>query len=113
MEPDGPDIAAVCSLSQVDGSNRRERWLRVCDRALLDKAPTNDGVRLRFRALEGVESELRELAALEHECCSFATWSVRIDHTNLILDVSAEGDAADLVRALFEALPATHPAATA
>lgn len=108
MRSVGPGTAAACSLSQGDGSKRRERWLRLCDRALLEKAPTEGGVRLRFRALDGVANELRELAALERECCSFAIWSVRGDHANLILDVSAEGDAAGIVRALFEELPAAQ-----
>ncbi|MDQ6803896.1 MAG: hypothetical protein M3065_02760 [Actinomycetota bacterium] len=113
MKPNGLDNAAACSLSQGDGSKRRERWLRLCERALAGKAPTERGVRLRFRALDGVASELRELAALERECCSFAMWSVRSDYTNLILDVRAKGDAADVVRALFEELPATHTDVTA
>ncbi len=89
----------------MDGNERRERWLNLSDRALSDKASTQAGVCLRFRPLEGVESELCELAALERECCSFATWSVRRDAANVILEVSAEGDAAGIVRALFEGLP--------
>jgi len=103
----------ACSLSQVDGNERRERWLRLSDRALSDNESTQAGVRLRFRRLDGVESELRELAALERECCSFAAWSVSSDRAHLILEVSADGDAVGVVRALFEDLPPSHADATA
>jgi len=102
MGLDGRGNPAACSLSRVDSAERRERWLRLGDRALSDKAPTNAGVRLRFRRLPGVESELRELAALDRECCSFAAWSLRSEEADLILEISAEGDAAGTVRALFD-----------
>lgn len=113
MELDDRANPIACSLSQVDGNERRQRWLRLGDLALSDNAPTQAGVRLCFRRLRGVESELRELAALERECCSFASWSVRRDKANLILEVSAEGDGAGIVRALFEELPPSQGDATA
>lgn len=102
---------AACSLAQDDVAARRERWLRLCDRALSEKEPTETGVRLRFPRLEGVESELRELATLERECCSFAAWSVRCEGADLILEVSAEGDAVATVRSLLDELPSA-PAGT-
>ncbi len=62
MELDDRANPIACSLSQVDGNERRQRWLRLGDLALSDNAPTQAGVRLCFRRLRGVESELRELA---------------------------------------------------
>ncbi len=113
MKLDDRANPVACSLSQMDAGERRGRWLRLSNRALSDKESTQAGIRLRFRPLEDVENELRELAALERECCSFAAWSVSSDQAHLILEVSAEGDAADVVRALFEDSPPSHADATA
>lgn len=102
MEVDDRANPAACSLSGVGLADRRQRWLAVSDRALSQKTATGAGVRLRFLPLAGVESELRELAELERECCSFAAWSVRREEAGLVLEVSAAGDAAGVVRALFD-----------
>ena len=104
-----PDLVA-CSLAPVDLAGRREFWLRLSDRALVEKEPIAAGVRLRFRRLDGVEDELRDLAALERECCSFATWSLTSEDADLRLEVTAEGEGIAAVRALFDE-PA--PASTA
>lgn len=109
----GVDIDPVaCSLTQGALTSRQERWLRLCDRALQRKEPTLDGVRLRFRRLASVESDLRALAELERECCSFATWSVSCAGDEIVLGVSAEGHGVAAVRDLFGALsPAPGDAA--
>lgn len=96
----------ACSLAQGDLITRRERWLRLCDRALAEKELTDDGARLRFRSLDGVKSELEELTALERDCCSFAAWTVNIEGTELVLHVSAKDDAVAAVHALSDDLPA-------
>ena len=104
-----PDLVA-CSLAPADLQGRRERWLRLSDRALVEKKPIEAGVRLRFQRLDGVEAELRELAALERDCCSFAIWTVTGDGAEVHLEVTAEGEGIAAVRALFDE-PA--PASTA
>lgn len=98
---DDPATPVACSLGQGDLVKRQERWRRLCDRALREKERTDDGVRLRFRALAGAQSELEDLAALERDCCSFGAWSVSSEGAELVLSVSAEGDAVAAVRALF------------
>ncbi len=90
----------ACSLAPGDLAERRGRWLRLCDRALSSTEATENGVRLRFRRLDAVEHELRDLAALERECCSFAAWSVSSQRGELVLEVSAQGDAVAAVRAM-------------
>lgn len=92
----------ACSLAPGDLAPRRERWLRLSEQALLEQTPTPAGMRLRFRSVDGAEHELRELAALERDCCSFATWSVTSDGADLILDVTADGEGVAAVRALFD-----------
>ena len=103
------DLVA-CSLTPSDVHGRRERWLRLSDRALVEKKAIEAGVRLRFERLDGIEAELRELAALERDCCSFAAWTVTGEGAELRLEVTAEGEGVAAVRALFDE-PA--PASTA
>ena len=74
-------------------SERRQRWHTLAERAFVYRTETRDGLRLVFRDDAGVARELRELAALERECCAFAEWSV----SGAVLDVTAttaEGTAA-------------------
>lgn len=81
---------------------RRRRWLDVIERALAAKTGTPTGVALRFRAEAGVAGELRELADLERDCCSFATWAVTSAEGSVVLEVSAEGEGIASVQAMFE-----------
>jgi hypothetical protein len=72
MKTNRENIAIACSLDEDQATRRRERWRALADRAILDVASTAAGLRLRFRFEPGVEAELRSLAALERDCCTFA-----------------------------------------
>jgi hypothetical protein len=97
-----PLISAACSLTADDLRQRQNRWQRLAERAGADTRITADGLQLVFRAAPGIEAELEQLAALERDCCSFATWSIQKRGNQLVLAVSAvseEGIAA--VQAMF------------
>jgi hypothetical protein len=91
----------ACSLSGEDLPERRRRWLALTDRALAGRTVTPAGIRLTFRADEGVEDELRVLAALERECCGFAGFDVVASGDQVTLDVTSTGDGVTAVRELF------------
>jgi hypothetical protein len=97
MEP-VPDAApTVCSLTRHDLTDRQRRWQALVDLAIIDIAPSEQGLRLRFRPESGVEAEVRDLAALERDCCSFADWTVAAADEAIVLDIhggSAESVAA-------------------
>jgi hypothetical protein len=99
-EPREPAVVA-CSLGPEDHSARRTRWQQIRTRALIDVFATQRGVRLIFRDDPGVEEDLRQLVSLEGECCSFADWSLRAQSGDLLLDVSADGDASAVVREML------------
>jgi hypothetical protein len=95
----------ACSLGQADLAQRGERWKALAAAALGDVSRTQSGVRLAFGDDPGVAGELRELAALERDCCAFATWSVRQAGGQVVLEVSGDSDeAAAAVRSMFAAL---------
>jgi hypothetical protein len=103
VEREAPPVA--CSLGQADQAQRAGRWRALATRALSQSCATQRGVRLVFDASPGVADELQALAALERDCCAFATWSVRADGSQLTLEVAGDGDeAAAAIRSMFVAL---------
>ncbi len=103
MEREAPPVA--CTLGQADAAQRADRWRALASRALSQSSATQRGVRLVFDASPGVADELQALAALERDCCAFATWSVRAAGSQLTLVVTGDGDeAAAAVQSMFAAL---------
>ncbi len=91
----------ACSLSAEDLPERRSRWRLVLEGALVDRIEIPAGARLELRPREGVEAELRALAALERECCAFASFHVRKTPGLITLEVTSSGDGVAAVRQLF------------
>ncbi len=103
MDSESPPVA--CSLGQDDLAGRAERWRSLAARALVRASRTERGMRLVFDSGPGVADELEALAALERDCCAFATWSVRADGGELALEVSGGSEtAAAAVQSMFAAL---------
>lgn len=92
----------ACSLQPTEMTDRRGAWERLCARALRARRSAPDGVELTFAAIEGVELELRELARLEAECCSFAVWDVQPRDGEIVLDVTASGEGVAVVRTMVD-----------
>jgi hypothetical protein len=98
-----PPVA--CSLGQADLAGRADRWRALAARALSRVSLTPRGLRLVFGAVPGVAADLEELAALERDCCEFATWSVRAHGSELTLEVSGDSEeAVTAVQSMFTAL---------
>jgi hypothetical protein len=94
----------ACTLAHADQINRSDRWRKLTDAASGRVVETRTGLRLSFRSSPSAERELAELAALERECCAFATWTVREAGQELVLDVEADGDAVAAIHGMFRAL---------
>ncbi len=110
MEPVADAAPIACSLRQDDRAQRQRRWHTLADRAFIDLTPTMTGLRLRFRDEPGVEAELRQLAALERDCCAFADWGVLADGVAVTLDVSGKSaDSGPAVREMFASLGSSAP----
>ena len=94
MQNKGGRHVIACALGQEALVERQQRWQALAARAGLDIVSSDGGLRLIFRADRGVEMELRELGALERECCAFADWSVRSEDGEVVLEVRGESDEA-------------------
>lgn len=96
-------VACTLGFGQMD--ERRRRWRELAGRAFAGRTETEEGIRLAFRQEDGVETELRELARLERECCAFADWSVAAVDGFVRLDVTGDGtEAVAAVHAMFRTL---------
>ena len=88
-----------CTLTSDELATRGARWRTL---GAADVADTTHGLRLSFPLQ--AEVELRELAALERECCAFARWDVTRHGDRAVLDITAEGEAVAAVQSLFGSL---------
>jgi hypothetical protein len=91
----------ACSLTAAEMPERLRRWRVLTERALVARDATASGVQLRFRAEPGVAEELTELAALERDCCGFASFQVTSTPGAVTLDVTSSGDGVAAVHQLF------------
>ncbi len=78
---------------------------------MIERAETADGLRISFRPASGVEEELRELVAVENECCSWADWNVKTNAEQIVLDVRSTREGIATLHGIFTHLqPASGPA---
>lgn len=91
----------ACSLSTEGLAEQAGRWARLAARAMNGHAKTADGLRLGFRPEPGIEEELRALVAVETRCCPWATWTVQVSATQLVLNVRAAGDGVTALHGMF------------
>ena len=89
---------------------RMAEYGRLFAQALTGRERTGAGVRLRFRAADGVQAWVRDLAAREKACCPFFDFHIGTDGGEVRWDVSVPDD--DVARAVldeFYAIPDTAP----
>jgi hypothetical protein len=89
----------ACTLTPADLTGQARRWQRLIARAMTERTETADGLRLSFRA--EAADELRALAAVEAECCPWATWRVEQAARSAVLDVRSTAEGAAVLHAMF------------
>jgi len=108
METPAAAIPIVCDMTDAPDTapERLAEYERLFSRALISRERTHDRVRFRFRAEDGIESWVRDLAAREKACCGFFTFTVTLSDGEILWDASvADDDIARAVLAEFYALP--------
>ena len=102
LEPTATPVA--CTLSSADLDTQRKRWRRLAAKALVERTESGDGLRISFRAEPGVANELQELAAIERQCCAWATWTVHESERRITLVVRSTGEGIAALHAMFTSL---------
>jgi hypothetical protein len=94
-----PPIA--CTLSLAAFADREAAWRQILATDLISQERRPDGVRLLLRP--AVEDRVRDLVALEAECCDWFRGTVT--HGEVVtVDLVAAGDGPMLLHAMFDAL---------
>lgn len=91
----------ACSLGRADLATQASRWERLAARAMTRRTETADGLRINFRPGPGVEDELRELVAVENDCCQWASWAVQSMDGAVVLAVRSRGAGVTALRTMF------------
>ena len=93
----------ACSLDAGGLRTQEQRWVGLAARAGIDRAATADGVMLTFRRDDDVEQELRELVAIENECCAWARWEVSLADGGggVVMRASATGTGPAVLQSMF------------
>ena len=92
----------ACSLDATGQEARLAKWLEVLGDAV-SREQTADGARFTFVAESQAEQRIRELAALEHDCCPFLEFDVVRSADQLVLSVTAPVEGVEALRFVFAA----------
>jgi hypothetical protein len=88
----------ACTLGARDLARQAERWKSLLAEAGSRRVVTERGLRVYFRGSESVERELRELVAVEVECCAWAEWTVEPHEGELLLEIHSTGDGIPVIQ---------------
>jgi len=91
----------ACALGAADLKTQGERWRHLYAEAGLERVATNGGLQLRFKRDAPVERELRDLVAVEIECCPWANWMIEAGPGALTLEITSSGDGVPVIQSWF------------
>jgi hypothetical protein len=93
----------VCDMTGAPdtGPERIAEYQRLFAQALIGRDRTPQGIRFRFRAEDGIEPWVRDLAAKEKACCAFFTFTVTRAGEEVLWDATVVDD--EVARAILEA----------
>src|SRR4051812_21703106 len=91
----------ACTLTETSLKTQRERWINLGENFGLARQETADGLRLTFTDHPAVEAELQALVAVENECCSWASWTVKRENGELALAARSQGDGVATLHGMF------------
>lgn len=91
------ELPIACSLDAAGLGDRVDRWRALADRALITAERTDEGAIQRYRNQAGVEAELRDLIALEAECCPFLDFELAERDGEVELAIAGPPDAGEML----------------
>jgi len=96
-----PDLPIACTLTP-DGMTARLTLIdALAADGLIDRAPTQAGLRVRLRDTPQIEHRTRELIAAESRCCPFLEFNLDRDGGELVLDIAGPQDARPVIEMFF------------
>jgi hypothetical protein len=102
---DMTDQPIACTLTP-DGMTARLALIdALTTDGLLERIPTQSGLRVRLLDRPDVHRRTRELVAAESKCCAFLDFELRRENGNLLLDISGPEDARPVIEMFFAPEP--------
>ena len=100
-----PELPIACTLTP-DGMTARLALIdALAADGLIDRTPTDAGLRVRLRDTPEVEQRTRELVAAESECCAFLDFTLDREGGELVLDIAGPEDARPVIEMFFAPEP--------
>jgi hypothetical protein len=95
------DLPIACTLSP-DGMTARLALIgALASDGLIDRTPTETGLRVWLRDTPDIEARTRELVAAESKCCAFLDLALGRESGHLVLDVSGPEAARPVIDMFF------------
>ena len=95
------DLPIACTLSP-DGMTARLALIdALAADGLLDRTPTETGMRVRLRDTFDIAQRTRQLVAAESACCAFLDFELGREDGDLVLDISGPEDARPVIDMFF------------
>lgn len=98
---DTPPIVCDMTTARDTPEERLAEYRRLFGEALTGRERTAGGIRFRFRAGDGIEEWVRDLAAREKACCAFFVFEVTASGDEVIWDAAAPDDAGPILEEFF------------
>jgi hypothetical protein len=98
-----PVIPIVCSLTDKELRERREKYHNRVAGSLIESEELDNGTRFRFRIGNSTLVDLAEIINLERDCCPFLSFSLAIDtgSNTVSLEMIGPGKTREIIRSLF------------
>ena len=95
------DLPIACTLSPDGLASRLALIDALASDGLLERTPTDAGLRVRLRDTPEIERRARELVAAESRCCAFLDFELTREGRELVLDIAGPEDARPVIELLF------------
>ena len=101
-----PELPIACTLIPNGMTARLALIDALAADGLLDRTPTDAGLRVRLRDTPQIEQRTRELVAAESKCCEFLEFDLGREDGDLVLNISGPADARPVIEMFFAPDPA-------
>ena len=95
------DLPIACTLTPDDMTARLALIDALAADGLIDRTPTDAGLRVRLRDSPQIEQRARDLIAAESRCCAFLEFTLDRADGELVLDITGPEDARPVIEMFF------------
>ena len=95
------DTPIACTLSPQGMTARLELIDALAADGVLERASTEDGIRVRLRDTPDIARRTREFIAAESRCCPFLEFRLGRQDGDLVLDIDGPSDARPVIEMFF------------